>query len=152
FGRCDLKADDRKGAALWLWEVHNDVTLRVSAESSKPMPELWPSASHCPHCWPSTSVGKQGESQNYNATAVSDHLRSEYWGRTWDSRQSQSQRISGPWAQMIGGSGGWPVAALGFILVAGGLLLAGYMVTSLVSGKWPSLALLISSRKSTKAF
>ncbi|CAE7392001.1 QSOX1 [Symbiodinium pilosum] len=35
FDHCHLRADDDAGAALWLWKMHNDVTLRVAAENNR---------------------------------------------------------------------------------------------------------------------
>eukprot|EP00434_Breviolum_minutum_P044422 symbB.v1.2.039675.t1/scaffold6718.1/size16016/1 len=39
--RCTLAPNDHEGAALWLWKMHNDVTLRVAKEDGREA-SLWP--------------------------------------------------------------------------------------------------------------
>lgn len=69
--------------AMWLWEVHNDVNLKlVEAESqreggnvgtSKRKLDLtaWPSADECPSC--------RDVNGNWKMDAILGHLKTEYW-------------------------------------------------------------------------
>ena len=67
--------------ALWLWEVHNDVNVKVlEAEAHKEGTELstqekeqsaWPTSEVCPDC--KTTRGK------WNTEAVLSHLKKQYW-------------------------------------------------------------------------
>lgn len=82
FERCRLRADDQEGAARWLWQVHNDVTIRVAAESGSALPTEWPSSSACRLCW----TARDGR---FNNAAVGEHLRSEYWSPEWGSPEEE---------------------------------------------------------------
>lgn len=62
FGRCQLTCVDGRGAALWLSQVHNNVTLRVAGERKLPIPELWPLKGMCPECW--AHGGEEGDSED----------------------------------------------------------------------------------------
>ena len=89
FGRCERLSNEPGDAvemwrefALWLFEVHNAVNVRLQREKAqregKPRPTAedkwqakWPSAKACPRCW-------TGE-DSWNKDAVYEYLRSEYW-------------------------------------------------------------------------
>ena len=89
FGRCQRLSDDPGGSAdtwrefaLWLFEVHNAVNVRLQREKAqregKPRPTAedkwqakWPSAKACPRCWTGDD--------SWNKDAVYEYLRSEYW-------------------------------------------------------------------------
>lgn len=62
FGRCQLACQDGRGAALWLWQVHNNVTIRVADEQGMPTPSQWPPKSMCPTCW--ARDGNRGDADN----------------------------------------------------------------------------------------
>jgi len=84
FGRCDrLRNHEWKQLPLWLWEVHNDVNVRLLKESAiregRMLPSSieeqrvkWPSKLNCQDCW------KDGG--RWNEDKVYDILKTEYWG------------------------------------------------------------------------
>lgn len=51
FGRCELSPRDGPGTALWLWQVHNNVSARIAGEQGRPVPEPWPKKAFCEDCW-----------------------------------------------------------------------------------------------------
>jgi hypothetical protein len=52
FGRCNLdKQTDWNGLVLWLWRVHQGVSLRVAAQNNAPVDRRWPPYEDCPGCW-----------------------------------------------------------------------------------------------------
>mmetsp|Transcript_59593 Transcript_59593/g.192899 ORF Transcript_59593/g.192899 Transcript_59593/m.192899 type:complete len:254 (+) Transcript_59593:900-1661(+) len=81
-GRCDLAPEDGRGAALWLWQVHNNVTLRVAAEQQRPIPEPWPSRSLCPGCWTGAAdvqgLAASVQGLPWDASVVFDYLVRSY--------------------------------------------------------------------------
>eukprot|EP00933_Yihiella_yeosuensis_P052268 TRINITY_DN50293_c0_g1_i1.p1 TRINITY_DN50293_c0_g1~~TRINITY_DN50293_c0_g1_i1.p1 ORF type:complete len:574 (-),score=88.47 TRINITY_DN50293_c0_g1_i1:148-1869(-) len=89
--RCKLKPDDRNGVAIWLWQVHNDVTLRVASEASKPTPEIWPPKFVCRACFIHAESEhdhndtKDHEHGSFDPAAVSEFLRQEFWSLEWQA-------------------------------------------------------------------
>jgi len=73
FGVCRLQASDGPGAALWLWQVHNVVTTRVSKEQGREPPVPWPSRPHCDVCW--AAAGED----DWDSAAVFKYLMDSYW-------------------------------------------------------------------------
>jgi thiol oxidase len=73
--------------AIWLWEVHNDVNVKlVEAESQreggnvgtskrKSNISVWPPANQCPSC--------RDDNGNWKKDAVLGHLKKEYWCVVW---------------------------------------------------------------------
>lgn len=74
FGRCLLSPEDRRGGALWLWQVHNNVTLRVASEQGYPQPERWPPWELCTDCW----RGEGQTSSLYDAEEVYAYMVRAY--------------------------------------------------------------------------
>lgn len=50
YGRCDA-AEDWRGVSLWLWRVHNAVSLRVAAQQRAEVDRRWPMYQDCQTCW-----------------------------------------------------------------------------------------------------
>ncbi|CAE7353559.1 QSOX2 [Symbiodinium natans] len=98
FDRCHLKADDAAGAALWLWKMHNDVTLRVAAESGRPMPNLWPAVEDCKTCR-LQAARLSNVTTRFDEAAVLAHLRSEYWSSEWQQDHAGRPFMPGPVAE-----------------------------------------------------
>lgn len=48
--RCDVGSDHSK-LSLWLWRVHNAVSLQVAAQLSVPLDRRWPPPEDCQTCW-----------------------------------------------------------------------------------------------------
>lgn len=70
--------------ALWLWEVHNDVNVRLYHERLSDNGEeaidptsfddqkvKWPSVAACPNCWHSNG--------SWNETEIYQYLEQQYW-------------------------------------------------------------------------
>ncbi|CAE6943011.1 ABC1K3 [Symbiodinium sp. KB8] len=49
YGRCDYK--DWQSLPLWLWRVHNAVSLHVASHRDTPVDRRWPEYQDCPRCW-----------------------------------------------------------------------------------------------------
>ena len=68
--RCALGPMDQEGVAVWLWKMHNDVTLRVAKEDGREVPRPWPeegrleasngSVEDCPGCWACQECWQKG--------------------------------------------------------------------------------------------
>ena len=89
FNRCDRlsynpgTSSEWKQLALWLWETHNDVNIRLLHENRavegvesqvtaiEEQHARWPSTSDCPACWQ--------EGGGWNEDVVYDFLDSFYW-------------------------------------------------------------------------
>ena len=88
FGRCERLSHEpgsdaaSKELALWLWEMHNAVNVRLEREKAqregraRPKADeqrevIFPSWKDCPHCW--TGV------DTWDKDTVYDYLQSEYW-------------------------------------------------------------------------
>jgi len=76
-GRCNSTSVGRLDASVWLWQVHNGVTLRVAAEQGRPKPELWPSSSECPRCNLVAGAG------NWDNQSILEYLETAY-GQPYD--------------------------------------------------------------------
>lgn len=72
YGRCNLDRRDGRGHALWLWQVHNSVTARVSGGAQWP-PDKGEGAI-CEECW----IGASGD-----PVAVYEFLQHHYWRFEW---------------------------------------------------------------------
>ena len=66
---CDRSPFDRRSAVLWLWELHNDVTVRVFSGQH---PRLYPSRTSCEAC----RATKDGTT--WNEDRVYDFLQTMY--------------------------------------------------------------------------
>ncbi|CAE8713131.1 unnamed protein product, partial [Polarella glacialis] len=49
YGRC--KYEDYRDLPLWLWRVHNAISLHVAREQHVPVDRRWPMYEDCPACW-----------------------------------------------------------------------------------------------------
>jgi len=85
FGRCDLEKADGPSFAVWLWQVHNEVTLRTAAKKGVLNAMPWPSQEDCGACWTS-------DSNSWDTAAVYEHLRSTFWDPEW-SREGRHEEI-----------------------------------------------------------
>jgi len=74
FGRCSVgESDDKpKALVLWLWRLHNAVSMRVIREAmikpeGGPIDRRWPAFKECPGCWKVKVVngGKPGKLLTY---------------------------------------------------------------------------------------
>lgn len=79
FDRCGLKtkdlSDQREGAALWLWQVHNNVSAIVArrgGQTARPWPQPL-----CHLCWP------HGPHKEFDGGAVYRYLGNIYWREDW---------------------------------------------------------------------
>lgn len=83
--------DQWRELALWLWETHNDVNVRLTKEKAKrenrnatskeEMTALWPSKRECSMCW--------FEDGSWDEDVIYTYLRLEYWP---DDEKSVEQR------------------------------------------------------------
>ena len=87
------KDQDWRQLALWVWEIHNEITVRTKHAAGKGYYSkyshiastklLWPSPIDCPMCWQSTGNGN-GQTTNmnsYDPDATYNHLKKTYWPR-----------------------------------------------------------------------
>jgi len=51
YGRCNVKDDDWRGLALWLWRAHNAISMRVATRHHAMVDRRWPMYEDCPACW-----------------------------------------------------------------------------------------------------
>lgn len=85
---------DRRQLALWIWEVHNEITVRTKHVTGKGYNSkyshiassdlLWPSLRDCPLCWQSNMNNDRGRVTNmnlYNHDEIYTHLRQIYWSK-----------------------------------------------------------------------
>merc|ERR1719443_1470744 len=49
FERCTIST--WKDLALWMWRVHQGVSLRTAARDKAPVDRRWPAYADCPGCW-----------------------------------------------------------------------------------------------------
>lgn len=104
FGRCERLSnepgsdDTSKELALFLWEMHNAVNVRLEIEKAqregRPRPKtdgqqevLYPSWKACPRCWTGADP--------WDNNAVYDHLQSEYWPESHKSPDSDNTEVRG---------------------------------------------------------
>lgn len=81
YGRCEVlgfqtEQDQAKAMVLWLWRLHNAVSLRVLAEHPPaaklaPPDRRWPPFRDCPGCWRQEAVlgGDQGQNRSDSDSA-----------------------------------------------------------------------------------
>lgn len=92
FGRCAVLSsehDQAKRLVLWLWRMHNAVSLRVLREHpphGKAIDRRWPTYRDCPGCWtPSVVNGEVLDEENldsaFDLDRVYGFLLSSYVGR-----------------------------------------------------------------------
>lgn len=80
FGRCALAPGDGAGTSLWLWQVHNAVSIRVAGERAVEVPQRWPPREECPLCWKPDG--------GFDPKAVFEHLKTTYWLQSWPESSS----------------------------------------------------------------
>lgn len=101
--RCLLSPGDGPAAALWLWRMHNDVTVRVAEEQKIPNVSPWPPAAECTKCW----TGKPAmELEAWDSSHVYSHLRSQYWMVEWGPKGTDwgaAQRSIGAGPSILAG-------------------------------------------------
>jgi len=51
FNRCNVKDNDWRGLALWLWRAHNAISMRVAMRHHAEVDRRWPMYEDCPACW-----------------------------------------------------------------------------------------------------
>lgn len=80
---------DRRKLALWIWEIHNEITVRRKhatgkSHNNKSSDLLWPSSRDCPRCLKSSMSNHRGRvsSKNaYNHDEMYTYLKHVYWSR-----------------------------------------------------------------------
>lgn len=90
YGRCEVlasKQDQAKRLVLWLWRLHNGVSLRVLREHppKEAVDRRWPTYRDCPGCWnPRVVTGEVIEEENldsaFDLERVYGFLLSSYVG------------------------------------------------------------------------
>jgi len=74
FGRCKLnKKKDWSGLVLWMWRVHEGVSLRTAAKVNAPVDRRWPSYQECPGCWLPLSFGKRSKTNDFAMKNIGKH-------------------------------------------------------------------------------
>lgn len=115
--RCSLAKDDLDGAALWLWKMHNDVTLRVAKEDGREIPSPWPSAEDCEECWICQDCWKKGSrsDDDFKRAAILAYLRQEFSSPEW---HEERHWLSGDFSA----NRAMPLAAVSALLLAAAAL------------------------------
>lgn len=122
----------RRDAVLWMWEAHNKVNKRLSAEELQwgdrdpEYPKLqWPSRSLCPRCslQEGATAGGQLYELMWNEDEVYDFLVA-YYGPEAIPQQQAGRRWLGSWGSSRGGQRrhGWLPKLMVLAAVAGLLL------------------------------
>ncbi|CAK9095531.1 unnamed protein product [Durusdinium trenchii] len=111
--RCVVEPEDISGAVLWLWKMHNDVTLRVAKEDGRKIPDPWPPSEDCLECWNCQTCWTKGSRsvEDFNSAAVLTHLRQEFWSDEWHQKRHW---LSGDWTA----HGAVPLALVSAFLLA----------------------------------
>ncbi len=85
------KVDEWRSLAIWIWEIHNDVTVRrdrlagISYDHKlprmAPLSSLWPTKEECPKCWQSLTddTGVVMSMDSYDRNQLFDYLKKIYW-------------------------------------------------------------------------
>lgn len=82
------KSDEWSNLAMWVWEVHNEITvLREQSlgqgyhREGRGSSSLWPSREDCPKCWEGLTddTGLVMSMDSYNRKEVYEHLKKTYW-------------------------------------------------------------------------
>eukprot|EP00581_Thalassiosira_minuscula_P015130 CAMPEP_0183712598 /NCGR_PEP_ID=MMETSP0737-20130205/7680_1 /TAXON_ID=385413 /ORGANISM="Thalassiosira miniscula, Strain CCMP1093" /LENGTH=708 /DNA_ID=CAMNT_0025941245 /DNA_START=110 /DNA_END=2232 /DNA_ORIENTATION=- len=71
--------DDWRSLAIWIWEVHNEITVRRKQLART---ELWPSREDCPKCWQGMTddTGRiEMNADAYDRDELYNHLKKTYW-------------------------------------------------------------------------
>lgn len=83
--------DDWRHLAIWIWEIHNEITVRRDQSAGKgykglelrmaPSISLWPSKTECPKCWQSLNddTGVAMNMDSYDSNEVYEQLKKTYW-------------------------------------------------------------------------
>jgi len=130
FRRCEVVHDtpvekkgagyeSSKGAAVWMWEVHNSVTLRVKGEEGF-QASVWPSPGACPKCY------KNGDESHFDKDAVYEFL-ADYYYRTFKVSTVKQDLLASNklYAEIeeIQGGGWWKTSFFILAMVAAVILL-----------------------------
>jgi hypothetical protein len=87
----DGDIDDWRHLAIWIWEIHNEITVRRDQSAGKgykglelrmaPSISLWPTKTECPKCWQSLNddTGVAMNMDSYDSNAVYEQLKKTYW-------------------------------------------------------------------------
>lgn len=83
--------DDWRHLAIWIWEIHNEITVRRDQSAEKgykglelrmaPSISLWPTKTECPKCWQSLhdDTGVAMNMDSYDPNEVYEQLKKTYW-------------------------------------------------------------------------
>jgi len=118
FGRCEILTAatpdlQRKALVLWLWRLHNAVSVRVLKEHppAQPVDRRYPAYRDCPGCWQTTVVQGQkapllsfaGQANNlqpvydvFNTDGVYEFLKTEFLGEDSAKRLYQDSSFRQP--------------------------------------------------------
>jgi hypothetical protein len=87
----DGDIDDWRHLAIWIWEIHNEITVRRDQSAGKgykgldlrmaPSISLWPTKTECPKCWQSLNddTGVAMNMDSYDSNEVYEQLKKTYW-------------------------------------------------------------------------
>jgi hypothetical protein len=88
----DAIGDDQdwRDLAIWIWEIHNEVSVRTRHSFRKGYNKfphkastslLWPSLEECPKCWQTKTSGSGQliDMNSYDRDAVYKYLKETYW-------------------------------------------------------------------------
>jgi hypothetical protein len=86
------KVDEWRRLAVWIWEIHNEVTVRRDKLAGRgyihknnprmaPSSSLWPTEEECPKCWISLTddTGMVMNMDSYDGDQLYNHLKRIYW-------------------------------------------------------------------------
>ncbi|KAL3764011.1 hypothetical protein ACHAW5_000050 [Stephanodiscus triporus] len=85
------KSDEWRSLAIWIWEIHNKVTVHRDRSAGKvhyykqqrmvPSSSLWPTKEECPKCWQSLTddTGIVMNMDSYDRNQLFNHLKKTYW-------------------------------------------------------------------------
>merc|ERR1719162_1582382 len=65
-----LYGKDWGSMVLWLWRVHQGVSLRTAARDNAPVDRRWPSYEDCPGCWKPLGFGHQSEANDFHMADI----------------------------------------------------------------------------------
>lgn len=83
--------DEWRSLAIWIWEIHNEVTVRRDQLAGKgyyhkqprmePASSLWPTKKECPKCWQSLTddTGIAMNMDSYDRNQLFNYLKMTYW-------------------------------------------------------------------------
>jgi len=118
YGRCEIS--DFRGLPLWLWRVHNAVSLRASLRHNLTVDRRWPMYEDCPRCWrqsltmgghwsQASELGQDSMSMDeldapFHIDLVFWHIIRTYLGLKRMPKLQQSEHASNELNDMAGGS------------------------------------------------